>query len=78
MIAKIENRKNGYILDDFTSSDEFGKVLKKHGKVRCIICNETTAKRVKEKYLSKMWFNKPNVTIRKNLENGVFYINGYF
>lgn len=78
MYVKIENTKNGYILDDLTTSDEFGKLLKNHKKVKCIICNKTTAKRIKEKYLFKMWFNRPNVTIRKSLENGEIYINGCF
>lgn len=79
MYVKIENTKNGYILDDLTTFDEFGKLLKNHKKVKCIICNETTANRIIEKYLFKIWFNRrPNITIRKSLENGEIYINGYF
>ena len=64
MIVKIEEQKNGYILDDFTTSDEFGKVLKSYTKVRCVICNEKTASVIKQKFLSKMWFKKPSVTPR--------------
>lgn len=78
MIVKIKETKNGYLLDDLTTNEEFVKILKSYKKVNCILCNEKTASVIRIKFLTKIWFNKPSITIRKNLSYGEFYINGYF
>ena len=78
MIVKIEETKNGYLLDDNTYHTEFDTILKKYKNVSCIICNDKTAELIKRKFISKMWFKKPGVTVRKGLSYGEFYINGVF
>lgn len=78
MIVKIKETKNGYLVDDFATLSEFKNIFKDYKKVKCIICNEVTAVKLNTKILSKMWFGKPSITIRKKLTNGEIYINGYF
>ena len=72
MVKPIEGTKNGYFIDGQYSN--LSHVIQSYGKdFRCFICNAETAK-IKELKL----FTKSKITINKNLEDGVFYINGIF
>lgn len=44
---KIEHMKNGYIIDNDTTDEEWQNVCNKYEKIKCIICNNQTAKHFK-------------------------------
>lgn len=77
MIAKLEGMQNGYALMRSSTDKEFQRILKRYkdnNNLKCIICNERTARCFKhDKVLSD-----PPVTINNKMLSGIFYINGIF
>lgn len=69
MIVKLDGFKNKYQLTESSNSRDLSDLIAKYGKFRCIICNVKTAMRFKP---------KSYVTINKNVEDDVFYVNGIF
>lgn len=70
---KIENMKNGYIIDNDTTNEEWQNVCNKYEKIKCIICNNQTAKHFRIRLLGNSI-----ITINNKLLDDVVYINGVF
>ena len=69
MIQKISGFKNKYKLTESSNTRDIVDLCASYEKFRCIICNGKTALRFKP---------KSYVTINKNVEDDVFYVNGIF
>ena len=69
MIQKIGGFKNKYKLTESSNTIDIIDLCAPYKRFRCIICNEKTAKRFRP---------KSYVTINKNVEDDVFYVNGIF
>lgn len=77
MIAKLEGLQNGYALLRSSTDEEFQAILKQYkdaNNLKCIICNNRTAKCFKHTGI----LSDPAITINNKLLSGVFYINGIF
>lgn len=73
MIKKLSEMKNGYIVDNSTTNDEWKELLKSYDKVRCVICNSKTSL-----YFRVGLLGNNILTINNKLLDGVVYINGVF
>lgn len=71
MINKIKDKKNGYILTDDSTNEEFQKIQARYKKINCIILNKNTRKRIRLGLISNNI-----ITINNKLPDNVFYING--
>lgn len=65
--------KNGYIIDNDTTNEEWQTIYDKYDIIKCIICNNQTAKRFRVNL-----FGKNIITINNKLLDDVVYINGVF
>lgn len=71
MIAKYKDTKNGYVIDQTSTNDEFREIIKTHfPKYHCLICNSNTAKNFGTHFLGTS-----TVTINNKIPDDVFYIN---
>ena len=70
---KIEYMKNGYIIDNDTADEEWQNICNKYEKIKCIICNNQTAKHFRISLLGNNI-----ITINNKLLDDVVYINGVF
>ena len=73
MIKKIGEMKNGYILDDDTTNQEWREFAKSLPKINCIICNSKTSLRFRPSLLGNNI-----ITVNNKLLDNVVYINGVF
>ena len=73
MLGKVEGKKNGYAILEDTTNEEFRALLKSYPKVRCIICNENLAKRIRYGILGHSI-----TTINNKIPDNIFYINGVY
>lgn len=69
-MQKIEGMKNGYVIDNSTTDIEWKQICKRYNKVRCVICNNQTAK-----HFRIGLFGDNIITINNQLHNDVVYIN---
>ena len=77
MIAKLEGIQNGYALLRTSTDEEFEAILKQYkdaNNLRCVICNNRTAKCFKHAGV----LSDPPITINNKLLSGIFYVNGVF
>lgn len=72
-MRKIEHMKNGYIIDNDTTNEEWQTIYDKYDIIKCIICNNHTAKHFRVNL-----FGKNIITINNKLLDDVVYINGVF
>lgn len=72
-MRKIEGMKNGYIIDNSSTDEEWKKICGGYSKVNCIICNNQTAKHFRIGLLGNNI-----ITINNKLLNDVVYINGVY
>lgn len=73
MLGKIEGKKNGYVILEDTTNDEFRKLLKSYPKVKCIICNAKLAERI------QYGINGHSITtINNKIPDNTFYVNGVY
>lgn len=68
MLGKVKGKKNGYVILEDTTNEEFQSLLKSYPKVRCIICNKHLANRIQCKI----------ITVNNKIPDGIFYINGVY
>lgn len=73
MFIKIKEMKNGYIIDGYSTNEEWQEICKKYNPIRCIICNFQTSK-----HFRIPLFGKNNITINNKLLDNVVYINGVY
>lgn len=77
MIAKLEGLQNGYALLRSSTDEEFQAILKQYkdeNNLKCVICNERTAKCFKHAGV----LSDPQITINNKMLSGIFYINSVF
>jgi len=77
MIAKLEGLQNGYALLRSSTDEEFQAILKQYkdeNNLKCVICNERTAKCFKHAGV----LSDPPITISNKMLSGIFYINSVF
>ena len=77
MIAKLEGLQNGYALLRSSTDEEFQAILKQYkdeNNLKCVICNECTAKCFKHAGV----LSDPPITINNKMLSGIFYINSVF
>lgn len=77
MIAKLEGSQNGYALLRSSTDEEFQAILKQYkdeNNLKCVICNERTAKCFKHAGV----LSDPPITINNKMLSGIFYINSVF
>lgn len=77
MIAKLEGLQNGYALLRSSMDEEFQAILKQYkdeNNLKCVICNERTAKCFKHAGV----LSDPPITINNKMLSGIFYINSVF
>lgn len=77
MIAKLEGLQNGYALLRSSTDEEFQAILKQYkdaNNLKCIICNNRTAKCFKHTGI----LSDPPITINNKMLSGIFYINSVF
>lgn len=77
MIAKLEGLQNGYTLLRSSTDEEFQAILKQYkdeNNLKCVICNERTAKCFKHAGV----LSDPPITINNKMLSGIFYINSVF
>lgn len=77
MIAKLEGSQNGYALFGSSTDEEFQAILKQYkdqNNLKCVICNERTAKCFKH---AGVLSDHP-ITINNKMLSGIFYINSVF
>lgn len=77
MIAKFEGLQNGYALLRSSTDEEFQAILKQYkdeNNLKCVICNERTAKCFKHAGV----LSDPPITINNKMLSGIFYINSVF
>lgn len=72
-MRKIEETRNGYIIDKDSTNEEWQEICKGYDKVRCIICNRNTSKCFRPSLLSNNI-----ITINNTLLDGIIYINGIY
>lgn len=73
MIKKLSEMRNGYIVDETTTNEEWKELLKSYDKVRCVICNSKTSLHFRVGLLGN------NIlTINNKLLDDVVYINGVY
>lgn len=73
MIKKLSEMRNGYVVDETTTNEEWKELLKSYDKVRCIICNSKTSLCFRVGLLGNNI-----ITINNKLLDGVVYINGVY
>ena len=79
MIAKLEGIQNGYALLRTSTDEEFQAILKQYkdaNNLRCVICNNRTAKCFKHEFNfpHQIKFKKlHSITIFKNFQKEVMY-----
>ena len=77
MIAKLEGLQNGNALLRSSTDEEFQAILKQYkdeNNLKCVICNERTAKCFKHAGV----LSDPPITINNKMLSGIFYINSVF
>lgn len=77
MIAKLEGLQNGYALLRSSTDEEFQAILKQYkdeNNLKCVICNERTAKCFKHAGV----LSDPPITINNKMLSSIFYINSVF
>ena len=77
MIAKLEGLQSGYALLRSSTDEEFQAILKQYkdeNNLKCVICNERTAKCFKHAGV----LSDPPITINNKMLSGIFYINSVF
>lgn len=77
MIAKLEGLQNGYALLRSSTDEEFQAILKQYkdeNNLKCVICDERTAKCFKHAGV----LSDPPITINNKMLSGIFYINSVF
>lgn len=77
MIVKLEGLQNGYALLRSSTDEEFQAILKQYkdeNNLKCVICNERTAKCFKHAGV----LSDPPITINNKMLSGIFYINSVF
>lgn len=72
-MCKIEGMKNGYIINNSSTNEEWQNICKRYDKVNCIICNNKTAK-----HFRVGLFANNIVTVNNKLMDDVVYINGVY
>ena len=72
-MRKIEGMKNGYIINNSSTNEEWQDVCKRYDKVNCIICNNKTAK-----HFRLGLFANNIITVNNKLLDDVVYINGVY
>lgn len=72
-IRKISGMKNGYIINESSTNEEWQEICKGYDKIRCIICNRNTSK-----YFRIPLFGSNNITINNQMLDNVVYINGVY
>ena len=77
MIAKLDGQQTGYALLRSSTDEEFQAILKQYkdeNNLKCVICNERTAKCFKHAGV----LSDPPITINNKMLSGIFYINSVF
>lgn len=69
MIYKHIKYKNGYVLANNASDEEFQKICSLYKEIKCIICNKETSKAF------SIYDGYSRITINNKLNNGCFFIN---
>lgn len=73
MITKIEGTRNGYLIDETSTGEEWNKIYSSYDNVRCIICNSNMFNNFRRGLLSN------DIRVLNNkIPDNVVYINGVY